>query len=288
MFIADYSQVTGGKILPFQVEFDTLRSVLNPDEGSYQKFSYTVTAKGGNSNAENLTGFILGIDQKITADQLKNMSVIINGKNQDINFGTSGSNVRFANADASNGCSGLRFDFGLNRNNGTMQISFELETPYGVDLIPVCLAGSSGVKTGLSIGGPLSLPETDENTDQDEKDGNEKDMDQDKNDQDKKDEDEKNPDNCFNVLAGEKFDYRVIDFSVPVSIKPYAITHEPELKCLGDVKIDKGSKFSEKNCEEFDFTITQKVSIKTPVEFGIKATFEELCVEECEDDEENR
>ena len=172
--------VTGGKILPYLIELDALDSVFIPEPGNNQKFSYTVTGKGGNSNEENLEYLVLGIDPSITADQIKNITVTINGSKQTVRFNVSSPNVRIVNPDKNTGVSGLKFEFDLKRKNGVMKISFELTETYEVQLIPLALYGDETVKKGLSIGGPLSLllppdPEPEENEEEEEEEEEEED-----------------------------------------------------------------------------------------------------------------
>jgi len=248
--VADYSKVLGGKNLPFRIELDELKSVLNPSLGSNQKYCYTITAVSGVSNTENMESFLLGIDPSITAGQIENIAVIINGSPRTVRFNTSSPNVRLTSA-------GLRFDFELSRNGGVMEISFELTSVYQVGPIPVSLYGDDASKTGLTIGGPYSLlvkPDPDK-------------------------------EKCFEN-ANKNFGVKVFEISVPVSINPNVITHKPIVKCLGDLRIETGKKECHNKHERFDFTLSQKISVKTPVDFIVKTCYDKICVEECKDEEE--
>ena len=255
--IADYSKVLGGRNLPFLVELDVPNCILNPSAGSNQKYCYTVTAISGVSNTGNMDSFLLGIDPSITPDQIENITVTINGSGKTVRFGTSSPNVRLVS-------SGLRFDFEVSRSNGVMEICFELTSAYEVGPIPVSLYGEEASKTGLTIGGPFSLlmdPDPEDDSDSDEK-------------------------KCFEIDACKRFGVKVFEFSVPVSIKPIVITHEPEVRCLGDLRIEPGKKECHDGREDFDFTLAQKISVKTPVEFIVKTCYDKLCVEERKDEDE--
>ena len=85
---------------------------------------------------------------------------------------------------------------------------------------------------------------------------------------------------CFEEQACERFTNKNFDVSVPVSITPFAVPHEPEVKCVGNVRVCPGIEPCDNRRERFDFTITQKVSVKIPVEFGVKTCFGRTCLEE--------
>jgi len=253
--IADYSKVLGGKNLPYVVELDEANCVLNPGPGSNQKFCYSVTAVSGVSNTESMSSFLLSIDSSITADQIKNINVSINGSARTVRFNVSSPNVRLLST-------GLRFDFEVSRSGGIMEVCFELTTPYEVGSIPVNLYGEDATKTGLTIGGPCA-PWTDPEPEPDE-------------------DEEK----CFEINACKNFAVKVFEISVPVSIKPIVITHEPVVKCLGDLRVEPEKKECHNEHKEFDFTLSQKISVKTPVEFIVKTCYDKLCVEERKDEDE--
>jgi len=339
--LADYSEVSGGKILPFKFELDVPNCIFVPGTENYQKFSYIITAKGG-GNTEHLASFILGIDENIEANQIKNISVIINGVSQSIKFNVPNPNVSLTG-------SGLKFDFRLNKNNDIMKFSFELITAYEVGSIPVILYGNSVTKTGLTIGGPftvLNLSDMDDENSDDDDSGDENFDDDDFGDDDSDDDDfgdddsgdensddddsgdensddddsgdENSDDNdfgdensddddsddddsgdensddeapckkkCYGAVSCEKFTYKVFELSVPVSIKPFAIPHVPNVMCIGDVITYPGIKECSKNCKSFDFTLTEKIGVKIPVEFGANTCFGKLCTEECADENDD-
>ena len=88
--------------------------------------------------------------------------------------------------------------------------------------------------------------------------------------------------NCFYDLTDEKLGYKVFDLFVPVSVKPFAVTDKPEVRCLGDLEIYPGSLPCNRKLESFDFTMTQKISVQTPVKYGMKTCYGNLCGEEIE------
>ena len=85
---------------------------------------------------------------------------------------------------------------------------------------------------------------------------------------------------CFEEQACERFTTKTFDVSVPVSIRPFAIPHKPEVSCSGNVRVCPGIEPCDHRRESFDFTITQKVNVKIPVEFGVKTCFGKTCAEE--------
>ena len=92
--------------------------------------------------------------------------------------------------------------------------------------------------------------------------------------------------NCFEIDAGHVCAIKVFELSVPVSIKPVVITHTPEVMCLGEPKVEPGIKTCRHACGEIDFTLSQRFSVATPVDFIVNECCGKLCVEECEDEDE--
>ena len=298
--IADYSQVTGVKNLPFLVELDVPNCVFEPAEGGNQKFCYKITAKSGVSNAEDMEYCVLGIDEGITPGQIKNISVAINGSQKTVRFNTSNANVILNN-------SGLIFDFVMSKSGGNaMVICFELTSPYDVGPIAVSLFGQNGKKTGLTIGGPCAGYAGSKKSGQDDDQGDDQDDDQDDDqgngqddfgrgdsDQDDSDKDDsycckhgQEDKECFRISASKCYGVKVFELSVPVTIKPFVITHKPEVRCLGELKIEPGIKECCQDCDSFDFTLSQKISVKTPLEFIVNECCGELCVEERKGEDE--
>jgi len=246
----------GGKLLPFLIAMDLPNCVLEP--GGVQRYCYTVTGIGTNAD-ENLSYLILGMDENITAKQIENIYVILNGSAQTVRYNTADANVRWVYGDANTGLSGLRFDFSLNRQSGEMWIGFDVTAPCEVGDVPIALCGSSSVKTGLTIGGPMALLGEE---DGDEEDGDEGCA----------------REHCYDREVCEKYVIKEFDLSVPYSIMPYAIPCEPEVACEGELEVCPELKKCEDCRKSIDFTVTQKISVKTPVRFGVKTCCEGLCV----------
>jgi len=270
--IADYTKVLGEKNLPFLVELVEAKCVFDPEPGSNQRFCYKITAKSGVGNAQDLRYFILGIDAAITAGQIKNISVVINGSKKTVRFntGTGSQNVTLNK-------SGLIFDFELSKSGGSViEFCFELTAIFEVGDIPVGLYGEDAKKTGLKIGGPCSSSGAPDDDDEEE----------DEDDDDEEPGETECKKKCFeDIKACCAFAVKVFELSVPVSIKPMVITHTPEVKCLGELEIEPGTKECHGECGEIDFTLTQKISVKTPVEFIVNECCGKLCVEECRDED---
>ena len=93
---------------------------------------------------------------------------------------------------------------------------------------------------------------------------------------------------CFDITACEKFVCKAFDVSVPVTVTPFAIAQKPEVKCIGDVEVTNGIEHCDERKKDFEFTITQKIKVKIPVEFGADTCFEESCSEEDKDSEPGR
>lgn len=149
-FEIDYSTVIGDRILPFVITLDLANSVLCPAAGENQKFCYNVKGVGtDNSRFANLSHLVLGTCDQIPEDQIKNITVILNGVEQEVDFGEGG-NVEMKTT----GCTGLKFVFPLNKVTGTMKFSYEVTVPRVVDGIDICLFGEGVTAQGLKICGP--------------------------------------------------------------------------------------------------------------------------------------
>ncbi|MGN1008454.1 MAG: hypothetical protein ACI4PV_05865, partial [Butyricicoccus sp.] len=229
----DYSLVAGNRILPFQIMLNLDDSVLNPGAGQNQKFCYTVQAVGqDNSMFADLNHLVLGICRDITEEQIKNITVVINGKAQDVVFG-SGGNVKLRTPerhDSSTGCPGLEFDFPLNKVTGEMKLCFELTVPRAVGAIDTCLFGGNVTAQGLTICGPV----------------------------------------CGEMEECPVVAYQKSTVCVPVSVTPFAIIGTPVTTCCGDPVITAGDTCAN-TTNVCRFTIRQQVCVAVPVEFGARA-----------------
>lgn len=155
--VVDYSSVTtGDKILPFEFVLNLEDSILYPEEGELQKFCYDVTAKGQDtSDYADLSHFLLGICDEITREDIESVTVVVDGVSQPVIWDENVEIKTVDHPDNPTGCIGLKFDFGLDKVDGTMQVCFELKQIYPIGPINICLFGGNTTATGLSICGPV-------------------------------------------------------------------------------------------------------------------------------------
>lgn len=227
----DYSQVGGKPVLPFLIALDLQASDLEPTPGNNQRFCYKITGIGEDKcNSADLSHFVLGICDKITEEEIKNISVTIDGDEQDVIFGDNVELRSASNPDPPTGCPGLKFDFGLDKVEGEMTFCFELTTSYPIGSTQVCLFGGGRTAKGLSICGPV-CGETVQP--------------------------------CKTVV------YQPVSVCVPVTIKPYANKLPTTTFCCGGPIITPGINTCDGvengSC---DFTITQQICVSVPIEFG--------------------
>jgi len=84
---------------------------------------------------------------------------------------------------------------------------------------------------------------------------------------------------CFDILACEKSVEKVFSVQIPVFIKPYAEVLEPEVKCIGDVRLNPECKHCRKDFEN-RFVITQQISVLVPVKYRAVICYGKECVSE--------
>lgn len=156
----DYSTVTGERILPFQFTLNQENSILNPSEGEFQIFCYDVEGVGTDSSQfADLSHFLLGICEDITKEDIINITVTIDGISQEVVWGENVEIRTGENPDPPTGCTGLKFDFPLNKVDGEMQVCITLKTPFAVGPVNVCVFGGNVTATGLEICGPTCAEE---------------------------------------------------------------------------------------------------------------------------------
>ena len=144
----NYGEVSAVPRVPFLF---TLQSVTTPEAGR-QLFCYTVAGVGEDTSADrDLSHFVLGACPDLTLSDILSAQVIINGVEQDVVLG---GNVTVLAPDPSTGCSGIKFDFGLNKVSGQMSVCFLLGRVFGVGPVSVCVKGGTQVLSSLSICGP--------------------------------------------------------------------------------------------------------------------------------------
>lgn len=154
--VVDYSSVPGSRVLPFEFSLNLTDSVLEPAPGQRQRFSYHVRGMGSSEfDHVNLSYFIIGMCESITPEDLGAIHVTRNGAVEEV---TLGENVLFCPCDSPDpgtGCSGLKFQFSLDKQHGEMDISFELIRAYRVGPRPLCVYGSGVARNVLSLCGPV-------------------------------------------------------------------------------------------------------------------------------------
>jgi hypothetical protein len=229
----NYAEVAGTPILPFRIVLDTNLSILNPAPGQNQRFCYRITGIGlDNNDFRDLSHLVFGICNQIPASQITNISVVIDGEEQEVEFGQGG-NVELRtelSPDPPTGCPGLKFDFGLDKVEGEMLICYELTVTYPIGPNLVCLFGGRVTRTGLSICGPVCNGDNN---------------------------------NCESTV------YQRATVCVPVSVRPFVRTGPTVTHCCGEpiiTPIDEPCDgVPNRACA---FIITQRICVEVPVFFG--------------------
>lgn len=156
----DYSLITlGDRIVPFKFELDLALSILNPPAGQNQRFCYRVTGVGdNNSTYQSLSHWVLALSPQITLSQITNVQVTIGGVPQTVIIGANVDLFIPPDTDAATGCSGLKFDFWLNKvlnaPDSAGLFCFELTTPYALGASTVGLTSIQVNSSALAICGP--------------------------------------------------------------------------------------------------------------------------------------
>lgn len=231
-FVIDYSEVTGERILPFVIELDQAASNLEPGPGENQRFCYNILGVGSDApQFADLSHFVLGICEDIPEEQITNISVVIDGVEQEVDFGEGG-NVELRtpeNPDPPTGCIGLKFDFEEDKVEGEMTFCFELTVPYNIGPNVACLFGGGVTANQLSICGPICG---------------------------------EIPQRCQATA------YQRSTVCVPVTITPFANNGETVTFCCGDPTITPVPDCEGVENGSCVFTITQNICVSVPVEFG--------------------
>lgn len=152
----DYSTVTGDRILPFQFTLNQEKSILIPGEGEHQVWCYNVEGKGEDSPLfADLSHFVLGICKDITEEDILDIAVTVDGVPQEVIWGENVEIRTDEKPDPPTGCVGLKFDFGLDKVDGTMEFCITLAEPFAIGPVNVCVFGGNVTATGLTICGPV-------------------------------------------------------------------------------------------------------------------------------------
>jgi len=85
---------------------------------------------------------------------------------------------------------------------------------------------------------------------------------------------------CYDINACDRNVRRSYEISLPITVRPYAITGDPDACCGGDVKIKPGHKRCDSKSKCHDFTVSQIINVQIPIDFGAEICYEDFCSEE--------
>ena len=143
----DYSKVEGERILPFLIVLDETESILEPSPEENQRFWYTVSGVGWDDDVyDDLYELVIGLDEPHLKDQIINLTVFLDGVEQELFFGKNGNAIWL---------SGLLLRFDVDKVDGELDISFELKSPCSLGSVPIRLEGVQDQANSLSICGPV-------------------------------------------------------------------------------------------------------------------------------------
>lgn len=241
----DYSDIEiDGRILPFAIELDTDSSILEPVPGQNQRFCYHIEGIGeDDSDFIDLSHIVFGICPQLIQSQITNITVARDGETETVTFPGNVELKTPDNPDPPTGCPGLKFNFGLDKVAGIMDVCFELTTPLAIGPIQVCLFGGNRTANQLSICGPIcqNLVET-----------------------------------CDTTVS---LPMRVC---VPVTVTPFANAGVTTTYCCGDPVITPGpAACTGTQNGSCSFTITQNICVEVPIEIGANATVGDTFVQCC-------
>ena len=226
----DYSKIMGDRVLPFVFTLNLEDSILYPEEGEYQTFCYDIEGVGQDTSTyADLSHFLLGICDEIQADDILEITVVRNGQQQTVIWGENVEIKTPEKPDNPTGCTGLKFDFSLDKVDGTMEVCIVLAEPYSIGPVNVCIFGGNTTATGLMICGPV----------------------------------------CGGAEPCDSVFYQKETVCVPVTVTPFANPGTIRTTCCGDPIVrtgtDSACQGSRTSCS---FTITQSLCIEIPISFG--------------------
>lgn len=202
---ADYSKVMGDRVLPFVFTLNLETSILFPEEGQKQKFCYDIEGVGQDApKYADLSHFLLGICGSIVQSDIVEIFVVIDGKEQTVVWGENVEIKTPEKPDNPTGCTGLKFDFPLNKVDGFMQVCITMARPYMVGPVNVCVFGGNTTATGLTICGPA----------------------------------------CGSTEPCESVFYQKETVCVPVTVKPFANPGTAKATCCGEPMVMTGGQCS--------------------------------------------
>lgn len=233
MYTADYSQVDAAPRLPFRFTLDADASVLTPGAGEYQRFCYTVEGVGSDvSMYADLSHFVLGVCPELEPSDLLSAEVVIDGVRQTVTLGDNVSVHTYANPDPTTGCTGIKFDFGLDKDGGRMNVCFTLARAFAVGVSRLCVKGGQTALSTLSICGPA----------------------------------------CSSVQACSTLVNQRATVCVPITVTPYAVTGVIGTQCCGApvVSLGRAACLGNPNTS-CTFSVSQELCMSVPVAFGASA-----------------
>lgn len=227
--VADYSQVAGERILPFVFTLNTEDSILNPGENEKQRFCYDVQGVGQDtSRFADLSHFLLGICKDIRQEDIVSVTVVVDGVPRQVKWGENVEIKTEDHPDNPTGCIGLKFDFGLDKVDGMMQVCFTMEHPFAIGPVIVCAFGGNVTMNSLSVCGPVCG---------------------------------EMPVGCSPVF------FQTESVCVPVTVTPFAEPGDATVSCCGNpvVRTEDRCPGTRTSCT---FTVTQTLCIRIPITFG--------------------
>ncbi len=172
------------------------------------------------------------------------MTVVIDGREQTVELGE---NVEIV-TDPTTGCRGLKFDFGLDKEDGEMRVAFALTDVYPIGPAAVCIKGGQQVLTGKTICGPVC------------------------------------PRECGSCRDAEG--HQSVEVCVPVTVTVTAEAGEPEVFCCGEAASFPGECPGDAT-PSCTFHVTQRLCVAVPLTFDVDAEAGDTkvrCVGSCMED----
>lgn len=226
----DYATVPAQRTLPFSFSLDGVTETV---QGG-QRFCYTVLGHGTGGSAEvDLSHFLFVTCDELTLSDLITAEVTIDGQPMNVSIGDNVTVMTAQNPDPTTGCTGIKFDFGLDKVAGVMTVCFTLGRAFSVGAVPVCVKGGQVSLRSLSICGPVCQGDTA---------------------------------SCETVV------YQRANICVPVTIRPFARVGEIVTRCCGASTITSGAAAcAASRTPSCQFTVSQELCMSIPVAFGASA-----------------
>jgi hypothetical protein len=86
---------------------------------------------------------------------------------------------------------------------------------------------------------------------------------------------------CVEIQSCKRTVCRAFDVFVPITVKPFASLEHPEAMCVGNAYVTDGHKCCEHDVhKEFKFTVTQRINVVLPIQYGAEICDGESCANE--------